>query len=81
MPLLMRASACCGTRAKTCAEFGERFRRAAEAQERVGVIGENVDVVGRQRARLVETVERFLVALERMQHLAEIDPAPAARAD
>src|SRR5215470_9958464 len=35
---------------------------------------QRVDVAGLQRERLVETLERLLIALERMQHDPEIDP-------
>ena len=81
MPQLSRASAWCGARAKS-SEFGERLLGAAEAEQRVGVLIENGEVVAIERARLVEAVECFVVALERVVHLSEIGPgAGRARID
>ena len=56
-------------------EFGKRLLGAAHTQERVGVLVEHVDVVRRERARPLETLERLLVAFEGMQHVPEIGPA------
>ena len=61
------------------AEFGERFFGATETQKRVGMLIEHGDVVGVERARLIEACERLVVAFERMQDLTEIGPG-AARA-
>ena len=81
MPQLTRASACCGIARQHLPEFGERLLRPAEAQQRIGVLIENGDVVGRQRARLVEAFERFLVPLERVQRPVRDCSTPPARAD
>src|SRR5262249_28037193 len=41
---------------------------------RVAALMERVRVAGLQRQRLVETLERLLIPLERMQHDPEVDP-------
>ena len=55
-------------------EFRQRVGRAPETQQHIGVLVEDIDVVGRQRARFVEAFERVRRALERMQRLPEIAP-------
>jgi hypothetical protein len=35
-------------------QFGERLARSIERKERIGMLIENVDVIGRERAGLVE---------------------------
>jgi hypothetical protein len=56
-------------------QFGERLAVAVERDQRVGVLIKNADVVGRQRARSIETLQRLSRPLERMLGLAEIAPA------
>jgi len=53
-------------------QFGQRLAVPIEADERVGVLIEDIDILGRERAGLVETLQRVGRALERILRLAEI---------
>src|SRR5215813_10703821 len=48
--------------------------RTPQREQRVAALMQRVDVAGLQRERPVETLERVLIALERMQNDPEIDP-------
>src|SRR5215471_3248968 len=48
--------------------------RTPQREQRVAAQMQRVDVAGLQRERPVETLERLLIALERMQNDPEIDP-------
>ena len=56
-------------------KFGERVGGAAEAQQQIGVLIKNVDIVRRERARFIEAFERLRRALECIERLAEMAPA------
>ncbi len=60
-------------------QFGKSVARPVEAQQRVGVLIENVGIIGRERQRLVEALQRLGWALERVLGLAEIAPGRCHR--
>src|SRR5262249_28511925 len=60
-------------------QFRERLAVPVEADKRIGVLIEQVDILGRERERLVETLQRIARALERVLGLTEIVPAPGNR--
>ena len=53
-------------------ERGDRFGRTRELEQKVAAIVERVEMIGRDRQRLVDAGERLIVALERVQDQGKI---------
>src|SRR5262249_54797719 len=63
-------------------EGGKCVLRTSQRQQRIATLIERISIAGLQRQGFVETFERLLVSLERVQHNAEIDPCiRSARVD
>src|SRR5262245_65561709 len=63
-----------GDQRQDLVDGGKRILRTPQREQRVGALMQRVRVAGLELQRFVETLERLLIALERMQHDPEVDP-------